>query len=126
MSRYGNGVVAALEARALLEARGDFAGRVHVIDCPYLSAVPTGLRTAVQEGGFGAVLFADVCKKGVGAPLDAHAVSMHSDLALPPTWSICHAARAYNPLGNEVTFLNADHIAEQSVGLLERIDSAVK
>ena len=73
-------------------ASGDWAasGGVHVIDCPYLSSTPGGLRAALTNGDanhrFDAVLFADVCKKGVGSPLDAHACDLHSELGrvLPP------------------------------------------
>ena len=89
---YGNGVLSALLAKTALDASGDWAasGGVHVIDCPYLSSTPGGLRAALTNGDtnhrFDAVLFADVCKKGVGSPLDAHACDLHSELGrvLPP------------------------------------------
>ena len=68
-----------------------------MIDCPYLSAVPQQLREAVSA--FDVVLFAEICKDGPGAPLFAHACTLHNEGRLPRSWGTVAAARAYNPLG---------------------------
>ena len=131
---YGNGVVTAMQAVAGMSANE--SDGVVVIDSPYLSAVPQQLREAVSE--FDIVLFADICKDGPGAPLLAHACTLHNEGRLPPAWcasscvlsisslgavvessmhTVCDhirgtvaAARAYNPLGSMITFLNEEDI----------------
>jgi hypothetical protein len=79
---YGNGVVTALQAVAGMSA--DESEGVVVIDSPYLSAVPQQLRLAVAD--FDVVLFADICKDGPGAPLLAHACTLHNEGRLPQSW----------------------------------------
>ena len=60
---YGNGVPAALRAAESLAARGQVPPRgIAVVDCPYLSAPPAGLRAALRATR--RAVFADVCKEG--------------------------------------------------------------
>jgi hypothetical protein len=70
---YGNGVPLALRS-VWTQLPPAQAAQVIIVDCPYLSHPPEGLRQLLREGAFGAVVFADVCKEGVGAPLSSHAV----------------------------------------------------
>ena len=107
---YGNGVVTALQAVAQLPP--DQARGVTVIDSPYLSSVPGQLREAM--GDFDAVLFAEICKDGPGAPLLSHACALHNEGVLPKggRWGTVAAARAYNPLGNTITFLGEEVILD--------------
>ena len=115
---YGNGVVTALEAAAQLRVEGGSA-EVSVIDSPYLSAVPQQLREAV--GSFDAVLFADVCKDGPGAPLLSHACTLHNEGRLPAAWGTVAAPRAYNPLGSTITFLNVEDVVGAATRLCSRL-----
>lgn len=85
---YGNGVVTALQAVAGMSP--DESEGVVVIDSPYLSAVPQQLREAVAE--FDVVLFADICKDGPGAPLLAHACTLHNERRLPQSWYVLLAS----------------------------------
>ena len=117
---YGNGVVTALEAAAQLrEQGGSGSAEVAVIDSPYLSAVPQQLREVV--GSFDAVLFADVCKDGPGAPLLSHACTLHNEGRLPAAWGTVAAPRAYNPLGSTITFLNVEDVVGAATRLCKRL-----
>ena len=56
---YGNGVVTALQARKCILDQGRVAvarGDVDVVDCPYLSSVPQGLKEIIE--GYNGVVFA--------------------------------------------------------------------
>lgn len=103
---YGNGVVTALQAKEVLE--GELNVRdVTVVDSPYLSDVPGGLRSIVSE--FDTVVFADVCKQGQ-QPLASHITQLQSEGLLPTRWRCVAAARTYNPLGTTLTFTSRDDI----------------
>lgn len=109
---YGEGVVTALQTRAKLAARGlpDAAGfELTVIDCPLLSRVPEGLRAALADGGFDAVLFADPCKEGQN-PLAGHIARLQLEGRLPAQWQSVAAQATYNPLGSTLTFLSPEDI----------------
>ena len=108
---YGNGVVTALQARKDLVEASDISSEdtVDIIDCPYLSGVPQGLRDVV--GQYSGILFADICKAGPGSSiLPSMITSLQSEGRLPARWGIVAAPRTYNPLGNVSTFLNVDDI----------------
>jgi 2-oxoisovalerate dehydrogenase E1 component len=125
---YGNGVPSALLAARHLSEQPSISqgGSVVVIDAPYLSAIPAGLRNFIinNSGSFGKVrniLFADVCKEGPGMPLGAHATTLHSEGALDHcSWATVGAARTYNPLGSTLTFLSEDSIVAAAEHLLSR------
>lgn len=110
---YGNGVVTALQARQALVESGELTtcNSLDIIDCPYLSSIPQGLREVV--GDYNKILFADICKQGPGSSiLSAMACSLQKEGLLPPKWQVVSASRTYNPLGSMVTFLNLDDIVD--------------
>ena len=120
---YGNGVPLSLEA---LHDNLEVGKDTLVVDCPYLSAVPAGLRAVLNLSGIadrGAILFADVCKEGIGAPLHSHACVLQTEGMLPHVWAMESAARAYNPLGSTVTFLSPGGIVSSARRLLRRLNS---
>jgi pyruvate/2-oxoglutarate/acetoin dehydrogenase E1 component len=107
---YGEGVGAALEAAAGMGADTEVA----VVDCPLLSRVPRGLEEALR--GVETVVFADPCK-GRGGPLASHAVWLHRRQRR--RWGAVGAEDAYNPLGNTVTFVNAEDIRREVERVLQ-------
>jgi hypothetical protein len=119
---YGNGVVTALRARRqlvqqnLIESEED----VDIVDCPYISDTPGGLREAISTNQYndGSILFCDICKEGPGSNvLSSSIMGLNNDGILPPKWSFVAAPRTYNPLGNTVTFLNEEDIIQSFVRL---------
>eukprot|EP00040_Diaphanoeca_grandis_P034178 m.210690 g.210690 ORF g.210690 m.210690 type:complete len:804 (-) comp33088_c0_seq1:655-3066(-) len=111
---YGNGVVAALQARVALR---DFdQSEVVVIDSPYLNRATTGLKQALSE--VDAVVFADVCKQGQN-PLAGIIAELKSEDALPAKWNSVAALPTYNPLGSTITFTNKDSIVEACNSLFD-------
>lgn len=115
---YGHGVVHSLNARDALASTPGFESTcVTVIDVPLLSEVSEGLRAALR--GFDRVVFADVCKQGQ-QPMASIATALHADGDLPARWSCVASPRCYNPLGNTITFLNADDIVECCAKLEQR------
>jgi len=118
---YGNGVVTALQARkAMVESSAISSDSiVDIIDCPYLSGVPQGLRDIV--GQYAGILFADLCKEGPGSSvLPSLITSLHCEGILPERWENVAAPRTYNPLGNMTTFLNVDDIEQGFIKLTSR------
>mmetsp|Transcript_42235 Transcript_42235/g.72116 ORF Transcript_42235/g.72116 Transcript_42235/m.72116 type:complete len:218 (+) Transcript_42235:1-654(+) len=118
---YGNGVVTALRARrALAEQRAiDNESEIDIIDTPYISDIPDGLRDAVANGGYDSILFCDICKEGPGSnTLSSTIMGLKKADLLPAKWDFVAAPRAYNPLGNMVTFLNEEDI----VSAFKKID----
>ena len=118
---YGNGVVTSLRARRKLVELGHVESEheVDVIDTPYISEVPNGLRDALAEGNYESALFADICKEGPGGnALSSTNMTLKSEKLLPPKWEFVAPPRAYNPLGNTLTFLNEDDIAHSFERLL--------
>jgi hypothetical protein len=107
---YGNGVVTALQSRKEMIDRKELVpADVDVIDCPYLSGVPVGLKEII--GDYNGVLFADVCKEGPGSNILSPMISqLKRDNALPNNWDFVAAPRTYNPLGNTITFLSQEDI----------------
>lgn len=108
---YGEGVPLSLKARQDIYAKND--GKdvdIDVIDCPLLNRVPNGLKDVIGE--YGSVVFADPCKDGL-QPLANHAVLLQRDQLLPQSWSAAGAQPTYNPLGNTVTFLSTQDIADE-------------
>ena len=103
---YGNGVVTALQAKHVLENELNVKG-VTVIDSPYLSDVPSGLRDIVPS--FETLVFADVCKQGQ-QPLAGHITTLQNEGRLPARWRSVAASRTYNPLGTTLTFTSRDDI----------------
>jgi hypothetical protein len=115
---YGNGVVTSLQARRQLADHQVISSEddIDVIDCPYLSDVPSSLRDLA--GQYESVLFADICKEGPGSNvLSAMAVSLHRE-GLLRRWDLVAAPRTYNPLGSLETFLNVDDVAEAATKLI--------
>lgn len=110
---YGNGVVTCLQAYKNLvdlQVIGPEA-EVDIIDCPYLSAVPSGLETILPS--YVNVLFADICKEGPGSNVFSSMItSLQKKGSLPDSWSFVGAPRTYNPLGSTVTFLNQDTVED--------------
>lgn len=109
---YGNGVITALQTRKDLVDDGLITteGDLDVIDCPYLSGVPSELEEVLSsyQGG---VLFADICKEGPGSNVFSSMImSLQQRNSLPPRWAFVGAPRTYNPLGSTETFLNRDTI----------------
>jgi pyruvate/2-oxoglutarate/acetoin dehydrogenase E1 component/TPP-dependent pyruvate/acetoin dehydrogenase alpha subunit len=118
---YGNGVVTSFQARRALFETSAISSEedVDIIDCPYLSGVPGGLRDIV--GQYDGVVFADICKDGPGSNvLSSMASSLHREELLPSNWDLVAAPRTYNPLGNVSTFLNVDDIANACKKVLNR------
>jgi 2-oxoisovalerate dehydrogenase E1 component len=118
---YGNGVVTSLQARrALFESSAiSSEEELDIIDCPYLSGVPDGLRNVV--GQYAGIVFADICKDGPGSNvLSSMATSLHREELLPSNWDLVAAPRTYNPLGNVSTFLNVDDITDACKKVLNR------
>jgi len=112
---YGNGVVTALQARRqLVENRAlASATELDIIDCPYLSATPRGLKDIIGQYNSGGVVFADICKEGPsGGPLSDMLCLLREEGILSHRWGFVAAPRTYNPLGNMSTFLNAEDITE--------------
>jgi hypothetical protein len=110
---YGNGVVTALRARQTLVERDIISNsdELDILDCPYISAIPDGLRNALSIGMYEGVLFADICKEGPGSNvLSAMIVGLKKEGLLNSNWEFVAAPRTYNPLGNLTTFLNEDDI----------------
>ena len=121
---YGNGVVASLRARRelvdqkLIETEDD----LDVIDCPYLSDVPEGLKFLLQpktlsddkgwvSSYYDHVLFADICKEGPGSNIFSSTITtLQQKNLLPESWAFVGAPRTYNPLGSTATFLNSERI----------------
>jgi 2-oxoisovalerate dehydrogenase E1 component len=112
---YGNGVVAGLQAQAVLEDELRVSD-VAVIDVPYLSSVPRGLRAIAAQ--FDALVFADVCKQGQ-QPLAAHIVELQGAGHLPSRWRCVAAAPTYNPLGTTLTFTSRDDIVRATLDCVQ-------
>jgi len=110
---YGNGVVTALRARRALVEQGviNHENEIDIIDSPYISGIPGGLRDALAIGRYEGVLFADICKEGPGSNiLSSTVMGLKKENILPAKWDFVAAPRTYNPLGQLVTFLNEDDI----------------
>ena len=86
---------------------------IDIIDSPYLSDIPEGLRDALSSGQYELALFADICKEGPGSNiLSSTIMGLQKDRILPKSWDFVSAPRTYNPLGNVITFLNEEDIIE--------------
>ena len=97
----------ALAEQEVIESESE----LDIIDSPYLSDVPTGLRDAITNGRYDHALFCDVCKEGPGSNvLSSTIMSLKKEGILPTSWDFVAAPRTYNPLGNTITFLNEDDI----------------
>mmetsp|Transcript_1141 Transcript_1141/g.2241 ORF Transcript_1141/g.2241 Transcript_1141/m.2241 type:complete len:816 (-) Transcript_1141:200-2647(-) len=110
---YGNGVVTALRARRDLAEQKVIGheSEIDIIDSPYISDIPDGLRDALSNGRYDTVLFCDICKEGPGSnTLSSIIMGLKKDGILPAKWDFVAAPRTYNPLGNMVTFLNEEDI----------------
>jgi len=110
---YGNGVVTALRARRALADQNVIGheSEIDIIDSPYVSDIPNGLRDALSNASYDAVLFCDICKEGPGSNiLSSTIMGLKSTGILPKKWDFVAAPRTYNPLGNVVTFLNEEDI----------------
>lgn len=108
---YGNGVVAALQARQQMVEKCVIVSEeeMDIIDSPCLSMVPARLKDVLPQ--YQGVVFADVCKAGPGSNVMSNMiVDLQSEGLLPPSWSSVFASRAYNPLGSLVTFLDVNDI----------------
>ena len=92
---------------------------VDIIDCPYLSSVPDGLKRSLSR--YEGALFADICKEGPGGGiLPSFVAQLHEANDLPQKWSVVSAPRTYNPLGSLETFLNSDDICKGFRKLLHK------
>ena len=110
---YGNGVVTSLQARQNMVEMGVLTtiDELDVLDCPYLSATPQGLKDVI--GQYERVIFADICKEGAsGSVLSNVVCSLRSDNLLPDQWQLVAAPRTFNPLGSMCTFLNPEDVVE--------------
>ncbi|KAL3810515.1 hypothetical protein ACHAXA_005657, partial [Cyclostephanos tholiformis] len=110
---YGNGVVTALQARRSLAERKVISKEhdLDIIDAPYISDVPDGLRDALSNEQYERVLFCDICKEGPGSNiLSSTIMSLKNQGILPSRWDFVAAPRTYNPLGRTITFLDEDDI----------------
>lgn len=112
---YGNGVITSLRARRSLAKQKIIISEedVDIVDCPYISDIPNGLRDAISSNQYadGSILFCDVCKEGPGSNvLSSMVMGLKRENLLPSKWGFVAAPRTYNPLGNTVTFLNEDDI----------------
>eukprot|EP01065_Artemidia_motanka_P042786 TRINITY_DN5793_c1_g1_i1.p1 TRINITY_DN5793_c1_g1~~TRINITY_DN5793_c1_g1_i1.p1 ORF type:complete len:824 (+),score=262.69 TRINITY_DN5793_c1_g1_i1:72-2543(+) len=123
---YGNGVLTALQARAILEKNG--VDGVTVVDCPLLSRVPKGLEEVLKgscpwhqhEHGIERVVFADICKFGQH-PLGATVCALQNKRLLPGGyWEVVAAQPTYNPLGTYLTFLNTQDVLDACSRVLSR------
>ena len=86
---------------------------IDIIDSPYISGIPKGLRDALSSGQYELALFADICKEGPGSNiLSSTIMGLQKDRILPEKWEFVSAPRTYNPLGNVITFLNEEDIIE--------------
>ena len=119
---YGNGVPTATQAvmNILADSHVKDLSSLSVIDCPYLTAPPKELCSALASKQFDLVLFADVCKEGPGMPLAGMGAILQrsGDLSVP--WHAIGAQFTYNPLGNTLTFLSAEDISDGIKSLLTR------
>jgi 2-oxoisovalerate dehydrogenase E1 component len=119
---YGNGVISALQAKHTLEQQfgpeiNSLEGSgISVIDCPYLSHVPSVLESKLRSQ-FKRVIFADVCKLGQH-PFAGFICDLQSRGSLPRDWLSISAQPTYNPLGNTLTFLSKDDIMQASARIL--------
>jgi hypothetical protein len=114
-------VVTALRARRALADRKfiNSESDLDIIDSPYLSNVPNGLRDAVASGRYEHVLFCDVCKEGPGSNVLSSTITSIKELGiLPKSWEFVAAPRIYNPLGNTITFLNEEDIIRAYTNLI--------
>ena len=106
-------VVTALRARRDLAEQKVIGheSEIDIIDSPYISDIPDGLRDALSNGRYDTVLFCDICKEGPGSnTLSSTIMGLKKDGILPAKWDFVAAPRTYNPLGNMVTFLNEEDI----------------
>jgi hypothetical protein len=115
---YGNGVLAALQARQILLDEMNISN-ITIIDCPLLSQVPNELRTVIPD--FDSVVFADVCKEGQH-PLAAHLTRLQNERLLPSKWRVVAAQYTYNPLGSTITFLSKEDIVWEVLHLVKGVD----
>lgn len=102
---YGNTVPESLIAAKQLQDEHGLS--VSVIDTPYLSSVPQGLRDELKKHK--AVVFADPCKQGQN-PLANYITTLQALGELPAAWQSVAAVPTYNPLGTTLTFTNSDDI----------------
>lgn len=121
---YGNGVVIALQSRkAMIDRKELDSTDLDVIDCPYLSGVPAGLKEII--GNYKGVLFADICKEGPGSNVLSPMISqLKRDNILPNNWEFVAAPRTYNPLGNTITFLSREDIIGAFGRVMARDDAS--
>ncbi len=107
---YGNGVPTSLLAQAKLsEMFEDY--HVVVIETPCISKTPTQLIEYMKNHKVAKVVFADVCKQGVGMPLSSRVIDLQAENALKEVdWRVIGASPTYNPLGTYLTFLSVDDI----------------
>ncbi len=127
---YGNGVVASLQAsRELLNEKWITADdELDVIDCPYLSDVPRGLKVLLRQNDkYDYVLFGDICKEGPGSNVFSSMITtLQKKNLLPESWAFVGAPRTYNPLGSTVTFLNSDRIKAAVLEMILRTITTMK
>jgi len=121
---YGNGVVISLQSRkAMIDRKELDSTDLDVIDCPYLSGVPAGLKEII--GNYKGVLFADICKEGPGSNVLSPMISqLKRDNILPNNWEFVAAPRTYNPLGNTITFLSREDIIGAFGRVMARDDAS--
>lgn len=115
---FGNGLVSAFQARGQL-IRDNLLGKddVTIIDCPYISDIPSGLVEALKPHEN--VVFVDVCKFGQN-PFSYFTSKLHNDGDLDgKNWRLVAAPRTYNPLGSVVTFTSVEDIVEAAEKLLQ-------
>lgn len=120
---YGNGLPTSLITMNNLVEKGEVrAEEVLVVDSPYLTAPPKQLQVLLKElaPNAPAVVFADICKEGPAMPFAAFVVKLQNAGLLPAQWRAVGAQPTYNPLGQLLTFLSSDDIAQAATSLLQK------
>ena len=114
---YGLGVNIAREAQKELQLEYGYSN-VIVVDTPYLSDVPKEftqfLKQIVNEYGNNAkIVFADICKEGQN-PFNGYISKLQNSGLLSKFghWLSVAAQYTYNPLGQDLTFLNKQDVVD--------------
>lgn len=107
---YGNGVPTSLLAQDQLSEK--FPNhQVVVVETPCISKTPSQLVDYVRNHKIDKIVFADVCKQGVGMPLASRLVDLQEQKVMNSIdWRVIGASPTYNPLGTYLTFLSVEDI----------------
>lgn len=112
---YGSGVLSSLVAADTLSR--EYGIEAAVVDVPYLSSVPNGLRSIISN--YDAAVFVDTCKLGQH-PLGGFVATLQIERLLPRRWTTVAAIPTYNPLGSLITFVTNTDVVDGVRDLLNR------